>query len=252
MAEKNTQKKVVLISGATGYLGSEIARKLSEDGFCIAVLYNHDSEQAVLNLLKTFSGSGHKAYKCALEDPSDISETIKTIREKQGRLYALVHSAWAKSERKHLSACSAEEMSKEFNGNVLNSFNLISACAKIFKEQKEGIIVGITTAGVAIPEASKNLGSYMPAKYAVQGMLATLKEELSPFVEVYSVAPGFMHGGMNRDIPNAFVEMIRQKSPDKRITDASEVASVISSIFAGKMKNKKDMTILIAPEYDKN
>jgi NAD(P)-dependent dehydrogenase (short-subunit alcohol dehydrogenase family) len=249
MIEKNKQK-VILISGFTGYLGSEFSRKLSKDGFLIAGLYNKVTEPFVKDTLVSLHGNSHGAYSCNLENPKDISKTIEDIEEKQGKLYALVHCAWIKSERKQLNNCTPEEVLEEFNGNVLNSFNLISACAKIFKEQKEGVIIGITTAGVVIPEAAKNLGVYILGKTALQGMLSTFKTELSPAVKVYSIAPGFMAGGINKDIPNAFVEMIKQKSLNQNITNPNEIAETISSICLGKIE-QEDMTILIAPEYNK-
>ena len=249
MSVKIKINRVALISGVTGYLGSEVARILSKDGYYIAGLYK-SSEKPKDDLIQSFSGTGHKIYGCHLEDLNDISKVLKEIQETQGKITVLIHSAWAKSARKKLEDCTPDEIKAELNGNVLNSFNLISSCAKIFKDQKEGKIIGITTVGVIIPEAAKNLGTYILGKQKLQEMLGTFRKELAPDVSVYSIAPGFMQGGINKDIPNAFVEMMKQKSPNKKITNASEVADIISKLCVDKIK-PDDMTILIAPEYDK-
>jgi NAD(P)-dependent dehydrogenase (short-subunit alcohol dehydrogenase family) len=93
------------------------------------------------------------------------------------------------------------------------------------------------------------LGAYIPAKYAVQGMLVMLREELSPQgVRVYSVAPGFMHGGMNSDVPMAFAEMIREKSDTKKLTTAVDVAERVAYLCNDKSREEKSLTFVVSEE----
>lgn len=244
---RSRKDKTVIVSGATGYVGSEIARRLSEDGVRVAALYHAASDDEARTLLSSLQGSGHRAYRCRLEEAEDVAHTLQEIEKTQGPLYACVHAAWAKSDRKKLIDCTEEELRVQFDRNIYASFNLLSACASHFKKNKEGVIIGITTLGVIVPEAARGMGAYIPAKYALQGMLAVFKEELaSSGVRVYSVAPDFMEGGMNGAIPKAFVEMLKAKNPKGVLTRPDDVARLISFLCSDTAIDEKRLTFPVS------
>jgi len=248
MDTSSTQKRIAVISGGTGYVGFEVAKKLAEDGISIAVLYHKKTKEEVDGIVKTLKGDGHHAYACNLEDADNVKQTLELIEKEMGNIYACIHTAGKKPKRKQLSLSTLDDLKEQLDGNVVTGFNFLSACVVKLKEHKEGVMIGITTIGVILPEATKSLGAYIPAKYAIQGMLTMFKEELAPyFVRVYSVAPGFMEEGMNSDIPKAFVEMIKEKSPTKQITSVEDVSSVISKLCSDD--TIKDFNIPVAKEY---
>jgi NAD(P)-dependent dehydrogenase (short-subunit alcohol dehydrogenase family) len=143
-------------------------------------------------------------------------------------------------------------MRSQIDSTVLSGFNFLSSCAKRLKEYNNGVLIGITTAGVVIPEASKTMGAYIPAKFALQGMLSMFKQELSQYrVGVYSLAPGFMAGGMNSAIPKAFVEILKNKSPSKLLTIPEDVAREIVSLASAPFEEHHTiLTITLAPEFE--
>jgi NAD(P)-dependent dehydrogenase (short-subunit alcohol dehydrogenase family) len=205
--------KIALISGSSGYLGSEIARKLGEEGYTVVPIHHSSLAQS-----------------------ESIQEIIRTIVSEQGDLEVCVHAAWSPLEYKNLTDCTDADMRRHFEENVYPSFNLLRACAAHFAAQKRGTIIGITTAYVLVAprRQSKGLGGYIPAKYAVQGMLATLREEVAASgVQVYAVAPGFMDGGLNRDVPKVFVDMLKAKSPGS-VARREDVAAIVADLCAGK------------------
>jgi len=147
----------------------------------------------------------------------------------------------------HLS--SVEDLKEQCNVNIFGSFNLLSACALRLKEHKEGVIVGITTAAVVSQTNTRARGAYSLVKFALQGMLAAFKEELASYnVRVYSVAPGVMNGGMNHATPQAFIEMIKEKSPTKTLAQSTDVAAAISFLCSNDSIHLTNLTLLIAPE----
>ena len=243
-------KKIAVVSGGTGYVGSAIASQLAKDGMSVAILYNSSKESEVKELLTKLGNNPHKAYKCDLRNYNEIESTINIIEKEMGPLYACVHAAGIRPKRKQLYLSSIEDLKEQFEGNALIGFNFISACAKRLKENKEGIIIGITTIGVLLKEEAQSLGAYIPAKYALQGMLVMFKEELSKYgIRVYSVAPGFMEEGMNNDIPKSFVEIIKEKSPNKEITTAKDVALMISKLCSDTSHTNKELNIPITPNH---
>lgn len=250
MNTENAHKKIAVVSGGFGYAGLEIIKQLALDNFSLAVLYNNTPQEKVDMYMQSLSGEGHQAYQCNLNERDDVESIFSRIEKEQGPLFLCVHTAGRKPERKKLYLTTSDELKNQLNDNVVSSFNFLTCSAKILQEHKEGMLIGITTAGVIIPEATKSLGAYIPAKYAVQGMLTMLREELAPHnVDVFSIAPGFMPGGMNSDIPEAFVQMIQNKTEKKELASAQSIAQVIVDLYRKKIR-QNSLTIPIAPEYN--
>lgn len=249
MNNDHMSKKIVVISGGFGYVGLEVAKALSEEGYLLTLLYNTTSQSDIDDGLQKLTGTGHAAYACDLSNEKSVEEVIERIEKEQGLIFMAVHAAGKKPERKKLHQTTTEELRLQIDTNIVGSFNFLTTCGKKLKDRKEGLIIGITTIGVVVPEATRSLGAYIPAKYAVQGMLTMLRDELAPHnVSVYSIAPGFMPDGMNKDIPQAFIQMIESKTPDKQLANASMIASKIVEL-SKKNVNQESLTITIAPEY---
>ncbi|MEK7608030.1 MAG: SDR family oxidoreductase [Patescibacteria group bacterium] len=249
MSDEIKQGRVSVISGGTGYVGSAIAKKLAEDGMKIAVLYKSASDEEVAKLISEFHGTEHASYKCDLADAAGVTKTIERIEAEQGPIFAAVHAAGTMPMRKQLYLSTVEDLREQFEPNVFGSFNFLSACALHLAEHGDGVIVGITTAGVVTDLNTKARGAYSPMKFALQGMLVALREELLPHgVRVYSVAPGVMPGGMNAETPKAFLDMVRVSGPTKTLAEAKDVAGVVSFLCSESARELKDLTLLLAPE----
>jgi 3-oxoacyl-[acyl-carrier protein] reductase len=245
------QKKIAVISGATGYVGFEVAKKLASDGMNIAMIYHTTPDDTVTRVLSELSGTGHHAYACDISDKNSVAKTIDVIEEEMGNISVCVHTAGTKPKPKQLHLSSPDDLQEQFNVNVFGAFNFLSACALRMKERQKGVIIGITTAGVATSNNTKARGAYSVTKFALQGILTAFKEELSLFnIRVYSVAPGVMEGGMNRDTPKAFLEIVRHTSPSKTLANAKNVAEKISYLCSDKTNDIRELTFLIAPETD--
>lgn len=239
---------LAVISGGMGYVGKAIATKLAKDGMRVVIVYRTASRESVDEFLISM-GEGHTAYQCDLENATQTQKTIATIEQEQGVASVFVYAAGSPPSRKPLHLASEEEMLEAFRQNTLCGFNFLAAAATRLKERKGGVLIGITTAAVFFPQSAGLLGAYLPAKYALQGVLASFQTELTPFgIRVYSVAPGFMAGGMNSLFPKAFVDMVRAKSPTKTLATAEDVAERISFLVSDAGKEITELTTVIAPE----
>lgn len=244
-----TSRRIAVISGATGYVGFEVAKALASNGMRIAVLYHTKPKEIVDKMVSELEGDGHAAYACDISDEGTITQVLEMIEKEMGDIYASVHAAVMPPKMKQLLLTPSSDMREQFETDVFGSFVFLSACALRLKERKAGVLIGITTAGVATENNTKSRGAYTVAKFALQGMLTAFKEELKAHgVRVYSVAPGFMEGGVNSGIPHAFAEMVRHISPTKTITNATEVAEKIAYLCSDDSAYVTALTILMAPE----
>lgn len=247
--QKNQELKVAVVSGGTGYVGSEIVKRLAADGMRVAALYLNASEEVVTDIISKLPGSGHQAYQCDLRDADAVNQTIETIEKNQGAIYVCVHAAGTMPKRKKLYLSSVGDVKEQFDADVFSAFNFLSSCAVRIKEYEKGIIIGITTAAVVSQANTKARGVYSPVKFALQGILSAFREELSPYgVRVYSVAPGVMPGGLNKETPQAFLDMVKEKSPTKNLAQASDVAGTVSFLCSRDSFHLANLTLLVAPE----
>lgn len=249
MNEITLQKKVAVIVGATGYLGLELVKQLEKEGLCIAIFCRKGSEEKTRSILQLLPSAGHHVYTVDFFDESSIAAALNTVKDKQGTPYLCICTAGLKPLRKKILDTSYKEMVDQIEGTFFPAFLFLKEAGKFLKTQSSGVLVGVTTAGVKEVQATKNLGGYIAAKYALQGSLEMLRAELVGYgVKVYSVAPGFMEGGMNGDIPKAFVQMIKEKSSSKQVTTSNEVVSKI--IMLCKSSELYPLTTILAPEYE--
>jgi NAD(P)-dependent dehydrogenase (short-subunit alcohol dehydrogenase family) len=247
MKEKYTGK-VVVVSGSFGYVGFAITKELANKGFIVAGLYNKTSEETIQQKISALTGDGHRFYRCDINNEEVVAETLEVIEKEVGPIYACVHTAGEVPIQKKLFTLTGHEFNEQITLGIRGSFNFLSHCSRKIKDNK-GVIIGITTAGVVTEENTKPRGVYSVIKYALQGMLVSLRDELRGFgVRVYSVAPGVLPFGLNKDTPRGFIELYKQSSPTKDIATAEDVAKEVVFLCKEESKHVTDMTILIAPE----
>jgi len=246
----NNKNRLAIVAGGMGYVGSAMVRRLAKSGMKVAVLYHIATPKEVSGLLSELSGHG-SAYSCDLKDAALVERTMEKIVKEQGMPYVCIDAAGSMPQQKQLNLSTVGEVRAELEGSVIRDFIFLKSCAFQLKKNREGIIIGITTAGVVTPVNTKARGAYSMQKFALQGMLVALKEELAPYgINVYSIAPGVLPGGLNRDTPKAFLDIVRAKSASGKIAEASDIADIVASLCTGSDRSEVPFTILIAPESE--
>ena len=94
---------IAVVTGASGGIGAEIAKRLAQDGFSVALIYNRNAEKAQKTADEiTLSGGSAKTYKCDVRDSSEITSAIEAIERDFGEISVLVNNAGI-SEQKLLT-----------------------------------------------------------------------------------------------------------------------------------------------------
>ena len=222
-------RNVALIVGGMGGIGRAISRKLAADGFQIVIIHKNTSAQEVASFVDTLEGKGHIACACDVTDVSAVEGTIKSIIEKYGRIDACVYSAIDTLIRKKIIELDALAFKAPFDVAVFGAHTVLKSVAPIMQKQNKGRIVGITTAAIEPNSTSSRMGAYIPAKYALRGLLREYAKELAPFdITVNAVAPGFVATALNNDLPQQMVELVREKNPMKKVVSPEDVANVVA------------------------
>src|SRR3989344_5245971 len=182
--------QVAVISGARGYLGSAIMREFEAHDWNVVSL------------------SPRSKLSCDCTDAKQVAAAFSRIKSKYKVVDACIHAAAAPIDRKAIFQLTAKEFKHQIDVSTFGAFNLFKYVAPLLRPG--GVLIGITSSTL-LPGRVQPSGSYVPAKYALQGLLRVLSQEL-PEQRVYAVAPDFLPGGLNRDIPESVRTFIGKKT----------------------------------------
>lgn len=228
----SVKNKNIVITGASGVIGSVISLELARNGAQIAVLgRNRDKLQNTFNTIKEFGGP-HLQFVCDVLDAA-VLEKIKTeILKEFGQIDALINVAGGATK----GASTKTEFLREdttledsFFGVDLDDFgyttdlNFMGSVipTKIFApsmtKQKSGNIINISSMGAFQPLSKSP--AYSAGKAAISNFTQWLAVHLSKVnVRVNAIAPGFVLTDQNRFL--LFDENSGELTPrGKRIVD---------------------------------
>lgn len=208
--------KRALITGASGGIGSGIARRLSADGYDVILHYNKTDISALAEEL------GGLAVKADLQNESEVASMF----EAAGKIDVLVNCAGVAAQML-FTDISADEWDRVFDINVKGTFLCCKEAAKQMIFRKSGKIINISSMW-GITGASCEV-HYSSSKAAVIGLTKALAKELAPSgITVNCVAPGFIDTPMNAHLSAESVEAFRQEIPLERLGTAEDVAGAVS------------------------
>jgi NAD(P)-dependent dehydrogenase (short-subunit alcohol dehydrogenase family) len=189
------EKPLAVISGGTGYIGAAVTQELTASGWEVAVL----SRRANPGL-----------YECDVTDEQAVRETIAAIVQKFGKIDACIHAATVPLKRVGLLSVSPTEFELDIHTAARGALLLAKECMPHMEHG--ATFIGITSQAIE-PGLVQPLGTYLPAKYALRGMLRVLASETREAgICVYAVAPSFLPGGLNSDLPEKVQNFIALKS----------------------------------------
>ncbi len=216
----------VVITGASGGIGSAIAHKFAENGWNVAIMYNSSlaDAQTLESQLKTY-GVNVYSGKCDISDTNQVEYYFSCVKKTLGTIDALVNNAGV-ALQKLFTDVTDEEAQKIFDVNVKGTFN----CAKIVLpdmiNNKKGKIVNISSMW-GLCGASCEV-HYSASKAAVIGFTKALAKEVAPSsINVNCVAPGLISTKMNSNINSDDLKAFIDEIPLMREGSVKDVANAV-------------------------
>lgn len=188
-----------LVTGASGGIGSAIARALAGQGAILAV---SGSNARKLERFRADLGGDHQALVCDLGDAAQVDALVpQAVEALGGRIDILVNNAGVTRDNLAMRM-KDEEWDTVLRVNLEAAFRLCRAAARPMMKQRFGRIVSITS----VVGATGNPGqaNYAASKAGLVGMSKALAQELaSRGITVNCVAPGFIRSAMTDVLPDA-------------------------------------------------
>ncbi len=198
--------RTVAITGAGGVLCGEMARALAGCNANVALLDRDTSlAEKVLKNFEPGHGKGVVVYVDVLDKPAVEKAAAEVIRA-FGRVDCLINGAGGNNPKATTGAdqkffdIPPEAMQFVSNLNLLGTILPSQVFAKKMVEQKEGVILNISSMNAFRPLT--RIPAYSAAKAAVsnftQWLAVHLAQEYSPNIRVNAIAPGFFLTEQNR------------------------------------------------------
>ncbi len=220
------KNKTVAVTGASGGIGSEIAKKYAEEGFNVALMYLK-SKEAAESLENELKALGVKTYiaKCDVSSAAQTKKFFCDAENALGEIDVLINNAGVALQKLFTDVEEAEYDSL-FDINVKGQFNCCQALLPSMVRRKSGKIVNISSMW-GICGASCEV-HYSSSKAAVIGLTKALAKELGPSnINVNCVAPGVIDTKMNANLGAEALESLREEIPLMRIGTPRDVAETV-------------------------
>ena len=213
------KEKKVLITGATGGIGSAMAKRMAKQG---ADLVLSGTKKDSLETLSNEIGDNCYSFAADLAKKEEIKNLVIWAIEKMGSIDILVNNAGI--TRDNLSIrMSDEDWDDVINVNLTASFLLSRDCLKVMLKKRWGRIINITSVVGVMGNAGQS--NYAASKAGMIGMTKSIASEVSSRgITVNCISPGYVVTAMTDKISDAAKENILQNTPVKRFGKAEEIA----------------------------
>ena len=215
-------KKNIIVTGATGGIGSSIVKKLSETG---AHIMASGTKVHKLEELK-------KKFNNLKILPFDISQNDKVenfidqaSNELGGNLDCIINNAGVTNDNLAIRM-TLDEWKRVIDLNLTSTFLMCKYAIKKMLKNKKGKIINITS----VVGHTGNIGqsNYTASKAGLVAMSKSLALEYAKKnININCISPGFIKTAMTDKIDEKFKEIIVSKIPSARLGDPDDIANAV-------------------------
>jgi len=213
-----------LVTGASGGIGSAIAKALVGQGAKVAL---SGTREEALRAVAAEIGGETVILPCNLSDSAAVDALVpQAVEALGGKLDILVNNAGVTRDNLAMRM-KDEEWDQVIRVNLEAAFRLIRAAAKPMMKARFGRVISITS----VVGATGNPGqaNYAASKAGLVGMSKALAQELaSRNITVNCVAPGFIASAMTDGLPEAQKEALMTKIPAGKLGEGLDVAAAVT------------------------
>ena len=223
--------KNALVTGGSQGIGAAASLELAREGANICLTYRKHKAEA-RQYAEEIQALGRKALavQCDISSFEDAQRVVKAAVDEFGRLDILVNNAgmnwdgvsWKMSE---------EQWDRVLEVNLKGYFNFTRHIAPLFKDQKYGKIINITSINGLRGKFGQS--NYSAAKAGIIGFTKALALEVArKNITVNAVSPGYINTDMMKNVPEDVLKNIIAQLPVARLGEPEEIARLVEFLVA--------------------
>ena len=223
---ENSNKRTVLITGATGGLGTAMCKELYKDGY--KVVGNYHTKEKADKWMAQMKAEGFN-IELFYGDVSNYESTGKMIAEieaKYGHIDTLVNNAGITRDGRLLNM-KVEDWHAVINTNLNSVFNCTRQVIQGMIERNFGRVINISSVNGQRGQFGQT--NYSAAKAGMHGFTKSLAMEVAKYgVTVNTISPGYIATDMVMAVPEKVLNQIVAQVPMGRLGGTHEVAHLVS------------------------
>jgi 3-oxoacyl-[acyl-carrier protein] reductase len=226
------QPRTAIVTGSARGIGAAVAKRLSRDGFAVAILDLDESACKVISDEIKAAGGSALPVGVDVADEESVSQAVAHVAEGLGAPTVLVNNAGITRDNL-LFKMTVDEWDAVLNVHLRGSFLMSRATQKYMTEAKWGRIVNLSSTSAL---GNRGQANYSAAKAGLQGFTKTLAIELGKFgVTVNAIAPGFIETEMTANTAarmgisfEDFKAGAAKQIPVGRVGQPNDIAATVS------------------------
>jgi acetoacetyl-CoA reductase len=219
-------KRIVLVTGATGGLGTAMCKELYKDGYHVVGNY-HTKDKADKWLAKMKSeGFDMQLFYGDVSDFDSAGDMIRRIEQEVGPIDTLVNNAGITRDGRLINM-KKEDWYAVINTNLNSVFNCSRNVLEGMIARKFGRIINISSVNGQRGQFGQT--NYSAAKAGMHGFTKSLSMEVAKFgITVNTISPGYIGTDMVMAVPEKVLSQIIAQVPMGRLGGTHEVAHLVS------------------------
>lgn len=225
----SSRKPFVLVTGASGAIGSAAAVKLAGEGHSLFLHCHSASGNRMDELVEACRSYGAEAYVVRADlSKENGAETL--LQQVHSPVSGLVYAAGA-SLYGLLQEAEPEEIMNQFHSHLIQAVFTSQKLLPYMIQEKQGTMVFISSIWASSGTAMETI--YSAAKGGMEAFVRSLAKEAAPSgVKVNAVAPGVIDTPMNAIFTGEEREDLVAQIPAGRMGRADEVAEAVAFLFS--------------------
>ena len=219
------EKKVILITGASGGMGTHFTNWFKQQNVNLALHY--------FEAKNTMEASDLIAYfQADLTNEDEVNRMIEAVINRFGRIDVLINNAGISKSAMSWKT-SLDAWNETIAINLTAPFLVAKACIPSMRENGSGSIINISS--VVGQTGQIGTAAYTASKAGLIGLTKTLAKELaSNNITVNALALGYFSTGMIADVPQEQQDQIIESIPLKKLGDPATVCKTIEWLIASE------------------
>ena len=219
-------KRIALVTGGMGGIGTAICKALADSGHIVATTYSKPGkEQTWLADMKE-QGYDFHAFQCDVSDFDSCQQAVAAITEQLGPVDVLVNNAGITRDASFRKLGKAD-WDAVISTNLDSVFNVCKPVVEAMLERGFGRVINISSINGQKGQFGQT--NYSAAKAGMHGFTMALAQEVArKGVTVNTISPGYIGTDMVMAVPEDVRNKIIAQIPVGRLGQPEEIAGLVN------------------------
>jgi acetoacetyl-CoA reductase len=223
-------KKIALVTGGTGGIGSAICQILSSSGYKVVACSS--TEEKATKWKKIQEAEGYTIETCVLNvaDFDSCTRAVLDVEEVHGPIDVLVNTAGITRDSA-MKRMSKDLWQEVIDVNLSGTFNMCRNVIELMLNRKYGRIVNISS--INGEKGQFGQANYAASKAGIHGLSMSLAQEVaSKGITVNTISPGYIATDMVMAVKEEIRNQIIAQIPVGRLGEPSEIARIVDFLVS--------------------